>query len=34
MTALITRWADRDQAGDGQERAPVFVFAHGVPGQP
>ena len=34
MTALITRWADRDRTGDGQERAPVFVFARGVPGQP
>jgi DNA-binding transcriptional ArsR family regulator len=34
MTALITRWADRAQPDDGQERAPVFVFARGVPGQP
>jgi predicted ArsR family transcriptional regulator len=34
MTALITCWADRDRTGDGQERAPVFVFARGVPGRP
>lgn len=34
MLALIKRWADRQLPDDGQERSPVFVFAHGVPGQP
>lgn len=34
MLALIKRWADRQQPDDGQERGTVFVFAHGVPGQP
>jgi DNA-binding transcriptional ArsR family regulator len=34
MIALIKRWADRELPDDGQERGTVFVFAHGVPGQP
>jgi DNA-binding transcriptional ArsR family regulator len=34
MLALIDRWADRPLPDDGQERGTVFVFAHGVPGQP
>lgn len=34
MLALIKRWADRDLPDDGQERGTVFVFAHGLPGQP
>lgn len=31
---LFAKWAKRDIPDDGQEREPVFVFAHGVPGQP
>jgi DNA-binding transcriptional ArsR family regulator len=34
LTALVRRWADRDLPDDGQQRGTVFVFAHGVPGQP
>ena|ERR1022692_1023499 len=34
MTGLIRRWADRQLPDDGQDRAPVFVFTHGAPGQP
>jgi hypothetical protein len=34
MVALVQRWAKRDAADDGQEREPVFVFAHGVPAKP
>jgi hypothetical protein len=34
LTALIRRWADRELPDDGRERSTVFVFAHGVPGQP
>jgi DNA-binding transcriptional ArsR family regulator len=34
MTALIRRWADRELPDDGQERGTVFVFAHGLPGEP
>jgi DNA-binding transcriptional ArsR family regulator len=34
LTALIRRWADREIPDDGRERGTVFVFAHGVPGQP
>ncbi|MGW9195039.1 ArsR/SmtB family transcription factor [Micromonospora chersina] len=32
VTDLFARWADRPD--DGQRREPVFLFAHGVPGQP
>lgn len=31
---LLTRWEQRDVPDDGLERKPVFLFAHGVPGQP
>lgn len=31
---LFARWATRPIPDDGQEREPVFVFAHGVPGRP
>ncbi|WP_433282166.1 ArsR/SmtB family transcription factor [Micromonospora sp. CA-244673] len=31
---LLDRWADRPVPDDGQRREPVFLFAHGVPGQP
>jgi DNA-binding transcriptional ArsR family regulator len=34
MLALVRRWADRQLPDDGQDRSPVFVFAHGIPGQP
>jgi DNA-binding transcriptional ArsR family regulator len=34
MLAVIRRWADRQLPDDGCERDAVFVFAHGVPGQP
>jgi DNA-binding transcriptional ArsR family regulator len=34
MIALIKRWADRELPDDGQQRAPVFMFARGIPGQP
>ncbi|MEU3456056.1 metalloregulator ArsR/SmtB family transcription factor [Micromonospora sp. NPDC006766] len=32
MIELFARWANRPD--DGRERQPVFLFAHGVPGQP
>jgi DNA-binding transcriptional ArsR family regulator len=31
---VLTRWEEREVPADGQERRPVFVFAHAVPGQP
>jgi DNA-binding transcriptional ArsR family regulator len=34
LLAVIRRWGDRAIPDDGRERAPVLVFAHGVPGQP
>jgi DNA-binding transcriptional ArsR family regulator len=34
LAALVRRWADRELPDDGRERSTVFVFAHGVPGQP
>lgn len=34
VTELFARWAERPAADDGQRREPVFLFAHGVPGQP
>ena len=34
MIALVQRWGRRETPDDGQEREPVFVFAHGVPAQP
>ncbi|MFD2763093.1 ArsR/SmtB family transcription factor [Micromonospora eburnea] len=34
VTALFTRWAERPVPDDGRRREPVFLFAHGVPGQP
>jgi DNA-binding transcriptional ArsR family regulator len=34
LIALIGRWSDRAIPDDGRDRAPVFVFAHGIPGRP
>lgn len=34
MIAVMQRWARRTIPDDGQEREPVFVFAHGVPAKP
>lgn len=34
LLALIRRWADRETPRDGRDRAPVFVFAHGIPARP
>lgn len=34
LNALIRRWSDRNIPNDGRERAPVFVFAHAIPGTP
>jgi DNA-binding transcriptional ArsR family regulator len=34
LMALILRWSNREVPDDGRERAPVFVFAHAVPGTP
>ena len=34
MTALVQRWSRREAVDDGQDRQPVFVFAHGVPAKP
>jgi DNA-binding transcriptional ArsR family regulator len=34
LLALIRRWADREAPGDGRDRRPVFVFAHGIPARP
>jgi DNA-binding transcriptional ArsR family regulator len=31
---LVSRWEDREVPDDGLVRAPVFFFAHAVPGQP
>jgi DNA-binding transcriptional ArsR family regulator len=33
LIEVITRWADRPEPDDGQDRSSVFVFARGVPGQ-
>lgn len=30
----FTRWVARDVSGDGASRAPVTVFAYGVPATP
>ncbi|MFU8872658.1 ArsR/SmtB family transcription factor [Micromonospora sp. SL4-19] len=34
VTELFARWAERPVPDDGRRREPVFLFAHGVPGQP
>jgi DNA-binding transcriptional ArsR family regulator len=34
MIALVQRWSRREAVDDGQDRQPVFVFAHGVPAKP
>ncbi|MEV6155798.1 helix-turn-helix domain-containing protein [Nonomuraea sp. NPDC052129] len=34
IIAVMDKWAERDIPDDGQERATVFTFARGVPGQP
>jgi DNA-binding transcriptional ArsR family regulator len=34
LIALMVRWARREIPDDGQQREPVFVFAHGVPAKP
>jgi DNA-binding transcriptional ArsR family regulator len=34
LIALLDRWANRPVPDDGVAREPVYVFAHGVPGQP
>jgi DNA-binding transcriptional ArsR family regulator len=34
IIAVVTRWEDREVPDDGIDRAPVFFFAHAVPGQP
>ncbi|HEY1488621.1 MAG TPA: helix-turn-helix domain-containing protein [Micromonosporaceae bacterium] len=34
ITDVIRRWATREIPDDGQERFPVFTFAHGVPATP
>lgn len=34
LSTLLGQWARRSTPDDGQERAPVFVFARGLPGQP
>lgn len=34
LTAVLTRWADRELPDDGQERSTAFVFARGVPARP
>ncbi len=34
IIAVVTRWEDREVPDDGFDRAPVFFFAHAVPGQP
>lgn len=34
IAELFAKWATRPVPDDGQEREPVFVFAHGVPGRP
>lgn len=34
LIGVLSRWADREVPDDGRTRAPVFVFAYGVPAQP
>ncbi len=34
IIGVLSRWEDREVPDDGLERSPVFLFAHGVPGQP
>ncbi|MEU7852997.1 helix-turn-helix domain-containing protein [Nonomuraea sp. NPDC049141] len=34
IIAVMDKWAERDIPDDGKERATVFTFARGVPGQP
>jgi hypothetical protein len=34
ILAVVTRWEDREVPDDALDRAPVFFFAHAVPGQP
>ncbi|GAA1979538.1 helix-turn-helix domain-containing protein [Amycolatopsis minnesotensis] len=34
ITGVLDRWAGRRVPGDGRQRSPVFVFAHGVPARP
>lgn len=34
LVALLHRWYERAEAGEGAGRGPVFVFAHGVPAEP
>ncbi|WP_329453766.1 helix-turn-helix domain-containing protein (plasmid) [Streptomyces sp. NBC_01724] len=34
LTALLDRWASRPIPDDGQQRRPVFAFAHAVPATP
>ncbi|HUR05206.1 MAG TPA: helix-turn-helix domain-containing protein [Nonomuraea sp.] len=34
IIAVMDKWAERDIPDDGQERATIFTFARGVPGQP
>ena len=34
VIALMQRWARREIPDDGQDREPVFTFAHGLPAKP
>ena len=34
VVAVFDRWSAREIPDDGQEREPVFVFAHGIPATP
>ncbi|MFC5666318.1 ArsR/SmtB family transcription factor [Kitasatospora misakiensis] len=34
LTTLLDRWASRPIPDDGQQRRPVFAFAHAVPAKP
>ncbi|MFG1683411.1 winged helix-turn-helix domain-containing protein [Nonomuraea sp. NPDC049269] len=34
IIAVMDKWAERDIPDDGKERATIFTFARGVPGQP
>ncbi|MEU8117788.1 helix-turn-helix domain-containing protein [Spirillospora sp. NPDC049024] len=34
ILAVLARWERRDVPDDGQDREPVFLFAHGVPAEP
>jgi DNA-binding transcriptional ArsR family regulator len=34
VVGLFNRWSDREIPDDGQQRKPVFLFAHGMPGRP